>query len=69
MFDMHMRMWGKFLPKRGPLYWSRTLVEREVCDFFVGEDNIFIDVVQYPYMGMDWRRFPNILFTTIEPLD
>jgi hypothetical protein len=46
-----------------------TPVGRDVCDFLAREDNLVLDIVQYPYVGMDWRGCPNILFTTIEPPD
>jgi hypothetical protein len=46
---------------------SCTPIGREICDFFVGENNIVIDLVQYSYAGMDWRGCSNILFTIDEP--
>ena len=66
MFDVCMGMWGKLFSKRGPPKWPCILVNREICDFLAKEDNIILDLV---YVGMDWRGFPNILFTIVEPLD
>jgi hypothetical protein len=35
--------------------------------FFARQENLVLDLVQYPYMGMDWRGCPNILFIQYEP--
>jgi hypothetical protein len=56
-------------PKKGQLEFPITPVGRDVCDLLAREDNPVLDIVQYPYMGMDWRGCPNILFTTVEPPD
>jgi hypothetical protein len=58
---------GVVVSQEGPAEWLCTLVGREICDFLAGEDNHVLDLVQYPYMGMDWRGCPNILFTIDEP--
>jgi hypothetical protein len=67
MIDVHMCMWGELFPKRGQLEWPCTPANREACDFLFEEDNIVLDIVQYSYTEMDWRGFPNIIFTTFEP--
>jgi hypothetical protein len=69
MIDLHMHIWGGFFPKRGPPNWSCTTVSREVCDFLAREENHVLNLVQYPYMGMDWRGSFNILFTIVKPPD
>jgi len=55
--------------KRGQLELSCTPIGKDVGDFLAREDNIVLDIVQYPSTGMDWKGFPNILFTTNGPLD
>jgi hypothetical protein len=69
MTDALMRMWGKLFLKRIQPGWSCTLIDREIYDFLGQEENFVLNVVQYLYVGMDWRGRPNILFTTDEPLD
>jgi hypothetical protein len=55
---------------RGANQSGRVLsIDREICDFLAQEENFVLNVVQYPYVGMDWRGCPNILFTTDEPPD
>jgi hypothetical protein len=60
MFDAHMHMWGKLMPKRGQYEFPITLVGKEVFDLLSSEDNHVLDIVEYPYAGMDWRACPNI---------
>jgi hypothetical protein len=60
MFDVCMHMWGKLMPKRGQYEFPISLVGREVCDLLASEDNHVLDIVEYLYMGMDWRGCPNI---------
>jgi len=69
MTDARMHMWGKLFPKRSQPGCLCTLIDREICDFLAQEENFVLNVVQYPYVGMDWRGCANILFTTDEPLD
>lgn len=61
---------GKLLPKWGQSEWLCSAVEKEVCDFFdLEDDHDVLDLVLYPYMGMDWRGCVNIHFTKDEPRD
>ena len=65
-----MYMWGKLFPKRGQLGWSCSVVGKDVCDLLVSKDDYdVLDLVLYPYMGMDCRGCANIQFTEAEPLD
>jgi hypothetical protein len=69
MIDAHMHMWGKLFPRKGQLEFPITSVNRDACYLLASEDNIFLNIVPYAYMVLDWRRCSNIRFTTIEPLD
>jgi hypothetical protein len=60
MLDVCMCMWGKLIPKKGQLEFPISLVGRDVCDLLASEDNHVLDIVQYLYVGMDWRGCPNI---------
>jgi hypothetical protein len=60
MFDVCMHMWGKLIPKRGQSEFLITLVGREVFDLLSSEDDNVLDIVEYPYVGIDWRGCPNI---------
>jgi hypothetical protein len=37
-----------------------TLVGRDACDLLANEGNPVLDIVEYLYVGMDWRGCPNI---------
>ena len=66
--DAPMRMWGQLFPKTGQLDWPCSLVNREVYDLLVEVDHpIVLELVLYPYVGMDWRACANIHFTKDEP--
>jgi hypothetical protein len=55
------------MPKRGQFEFPITLVGKEVsCLLSCEEDNV-LDIVEYPYTGIDWRGCPNIQFITEEP--
>jgi hypothetical protein len=69
ILDVHMHKWGQLIPKKGQLKFPISSVSKDVCDLLASEDNLVLDTVQYPYMGLDWRRCPNILFTTVESPD
>ena len=59
--DAHMHMWGKLFPKRGQLEWLCSAVDKDVCDFLASEDERdVLDLVLYPYAGMDWSGCMNI---------
>jgi hypothetical protein len=64
----HLCMWGKLLSNRGQSELSCTPVDREVCDFLDGENNLVLNLLQYSYLRTDQRGCPNILFTTTKPL-
>jgi hypothetical protein len=57
------------MPKRGQYKFPISPVDREVCDLLASEDNLVLDIAEYPYMGMDWRACPNIRFIVEEPPD
>ena len=63
---MCMRMWGEMSPKRGKpeLPVSITL---DALEMLAREDDHALDMVPYPYVGMDWRGCPEIFFTPDEP--
>jgi hypothetical protein len=67
MLDVHMHMWGQLFPKRGQLEFPYTSISRDVCDFLAREDNLVLDIVQYPYAMDGLRGCPNIIFTIVEP--
>ena len=59
--DARMHVWGELFPKRGQSEWSCSLVDKDVCDLLASEDDCdVLDLVLYPYMGMDWRGCANI---------
>jgi hypothetical protein len=51
----------------GQLKFPISPVSRDVCDLLASEDNHVLDIVQYLYVGMDWRQCPNIGFIVAEP--
>jgi hypothetical protein len=54
-------MWGKLMPKRGQSEYLITLWEGPVIDLLSSKDDNVLDIVEYPYVGIDWRGCPNIL--------
>jgi hypothetical protein len=62
MTEVWMHMWGEMMPKRGmPDFPAR--ISREALQLLASEaDHVFV-MVSCPYVGMDWRGCPNILFT------
>ena len=65
-----MQMWGQLFPKRSHSNWSCTTVGKDVCDLLDLEDDCdVLDLVLYPYIGMDWRGCVNIQFTKDDPSD
>ena len=68
--DACMRMWGQLFTKTSQSEWPCIPVDKEICDLLDGvEDPILLELVLYPYVGMDWRGCENIHFTEDEPLD
>jgi len=57
MLDACMHMWGQLIPKKGQLDFPIFAFGRDVCDLLASRDNLVLDIVQYPYAGMDWRGF------------
>ena len=63
-----MHMWGEFFPNRVQSECSCSVVNKDICDFLVVEDDLdVLDIVLYPYTGMDWSGCTNIHFTKDEP--
>ena len=63
-----MHMWGKLFLKRGQSKWPCSAVGKEVYDFLASEDeHDVLDLISYPYAGMDWRGCENIQFIEDEP--
>ena len=68
--DARMHMWGKLLPKRGQSEWSCSAVGKEVCDLLaLDDDPDVLDLVLYPYIGMDWIGCAKIQFIEDERPD
>lgn len=63
MINLRMRMLGKIFTNRGQLEWSCRLVSLEVFDMPTNEDDDTIDLIQYPYVGINWLGCVDILFT------
>ena len=56
-----MHMWVKLFPKRVQSEWPCSAVGKDVCDMLSSEDDLdVLDLVLYPYAGMDWRGCANI---------
>ena len=64
-----MHMWGQMMPKRGETMFPAR-ISHDALDLLVSVDELhpFI-MVPCPYVGLDWRGCPNILFTAAEPPD
>ena len=63
-------MWGQWFPKMGQLEWPCSLVGNEVYDLLARVDHhVVLELVLYPYAGMDWGGCANIHFTKDEPLN
>jgi hypothetical protein len=56
------------MPKRGQYEYLITLVGRSTIDFLSSDDD-YVEIVEYPCAGIDWRGCPNNLFTTEELAD
>ena len=54
MREVHMHMWGNIIPKRGYLEFSNRITV-EVLEMIGNEDDHSLDLVPYPYMGLDLR--------------
>ena len=68
--DACMHMWHKVFPKRGQLEWLCSVVDKDNCDFLASkDDHDVLDLVLYPYVGMDQRGYMNIQFTEDQPPD
>jgi hypothetical protein len=68
--DARMDMCVELLPKKGQLEWSCSAVGKYVCNLLALEDDQdFLDLVLYPYIGMDWRGCAKLKFTKDEPPD
>jgi hypothetical protein len=67
--DVRMHMWGHLIPKNGMLDFPISSTGRDVCKLLASKDNSLLDIVNYLYTGMDWRRCTNISFTIFEVLD
>lgn len=63
-----MRMWGKMMPKRGLLNYSAR-ISVEALILLANEDDHAFVVLEFLYVGIDWRQCPNILFIVDELLD
>ena len=59
--NAHMNTLGKLFPERDQLEWSCSVVKKDICDFLASEDDHdILDLVLYPYVGMDWKGCANI---------
>ena len=68
MTKVHLGMWGKMMPKRGGPEFP-TRITLDVLYMLSSEDSHALNMVPYPYVGMDWRGFPEIFFIADEPSD
>ena len=66
MLEAWMHMWGQMMPKRGDTFFPAR-ISHDSLDLLasVGGLHRFI-MVPCPYVGLDWRGFPNTLFTPDE---
>ena len=63
---MHVCTCGGNCCPRGAI----STVGKDVCNLLASEDeHDFVDLVLYPYVGMNWRGCVNIYFTEDEPPD
>jgi len=61
-------MLGQIMPKRGLLeYLARISIEALVL--LTSEDDHVLFAMAFPYMRIDWRQCPSILFKLVEPLN
>jgi hypothetical protein len=59
-------MWGDMIPKRGhPDFPAK--ISNDPLGLLANESDHMFMMVLCPYTGLDWREFPNILFTLDEP--
>lgn len=61
-------MLGQMMPKRDlPEYLAR--ISAKALVLLTSEDDHAFVALNFPYVGIDWRQCPNILFTAAEPLN
>ena len=62
-----MHMWGQMMPKRGDtLFLAR--MSHDPLDLLASVDGLHPFIMgPCPYVGLDWRGCPNILFIADEP--
>jgi len=63
-----MRIWGKMMPKRGLLEFPTRISPKALMLLGNEDDHMFV-MLEFSYVGIDWRGYPNIFFTSVEPLD
>lgn len=63
-----MHMWGQMIPERG-LSEYPTKIFTKALVLLASEDDSAHFVLEFPYVGIDWRQFPNILFIVTNPLN
>ena len=56
-------------PQRGQFDHPCRLVSSNILDLLVSEEDHLLNIVQYPYVGMDAKGCPNILFSQVNPPD
>ena len=52
MTKVRMRMWGEMMPKRGRFEFLARITS-DVLDMFSNDEDHALDMVPYPYVGMD----------------
>ena len=65
---VHMYMWWETMPKRGHSDFP-TRITPKVLEMLSNEDDHALDIVSYPYVGLEWRVWHVITFTQDEPLN
>ena len=64
--EVWMRLWGHMVSKRGQSVFPAMIII-EVVEMIASDEDHALDLLPYPYIGLDWRACPNIFFTQDKP--
>ena len=60
-----MHMWGQMLHKIGHPEFP-VIITSKGLNLLANKDDHTLELVSYPYVGLDWRGCPNLFFTQDE---